>query len=162
MRVIIFIISVLLFLTANPLRAQKKETDIREGLRKLITYKYNYEEFRELAKKEEQYSEKRDSAYTLYLRKIKAIKDAPEIYLTHINEALANGTADLPGEFPVPYDYFNPASSSPRLHVVRISELYKIIKESLFERGDKRLPEKTEAYKNSAGGTGYNVIHPKP
>ena len=155
-----FLALTLLLPCAQQARGQEKETaSIERDLKILPTYKYMYEKYRDLASRHTKYEASRDSAYTVYLNQIAKIKRAPEVYLSFINQVLADGTADAVKPSSSPYDYFDPVTSNPRFHMVRRSELYQIIKESLLERGDKQLPEKTPAYINANGDDRYKVIY---
>ena len=155
-----FLALTLLLPCVQQVRGQEKETvNIQHDLEILPSYKFIYEKYRDLASKHTKYEASRDSAYTVYLNQIAKIKHSPEVYLSFINQALADGTADVVKPSLKPYDYFDPVTSNPRFHMVLRSELYQIIKESLFERGDKQLPEKSPAYINANGDDRYKVIY---
>ncbi|SDD83246.1 hypothetical protein [Pedobacter soli] len=86
-------------------------------------------------------STKGDSLYYEYSSLIKKVKKSPKVYLHYINQALKQNTDSLRKQSvfyknPTPTILYNYDPYS-----IKIIDLYRIIKLSLFERNDDFLPE---------------------
>jgi|SRR5690606_33744874 len=149
------LITVMALIFSMPLIAQKK-LSIDAEFNYLLHYKRSFEQYRDLSVKRPEFAAKRDSFKTAYDDMIKKIKDAPEIYLTHIDRAIEKNKVEYDGPIKVFYDYFpTHLPFDPELHSLTRLELYKIIKKHLFEKNANALPEKTEAYEKAGGDKGY-------
>lgn len=161
MKSIIFFISVLIFSQSSAIYAQQKRESIGVDaeFNRLLHYKRQYEEYQSISKINPSYTIKRDSVYELYVNQIKSIRNAPEIYLSYINKAIENKKVEYDGPERVLYNYVNTALPfNPDLHFINRLELYKIIKEYIYEKSGALLPEKTEAYLKAGGDNGgYKV-----
>lgn len=160
MKTITFFISTFIFCQLCIAQDEGKNLGVDAHLNWLLHYKRTYEEFKEKAQKNNSYVTKRDSMYIVYTNKIESIRNAPEIYLSHINRAIAKSKVDYDGPARVLYSYVNTALPfDPDLHFIDRLELYKIIKKHIFEKSELLLPEKTEAYIKAGGdNSGYRVI----
>jgi len=86
-------------------------------------------------------SVKRDSFYNEYTSLIVKLKKSPEVYLSYINKALKKNTDSLRKQS---VTYRSPGITSLTVYNtynVKIIDLYRVVKYSLFERNDDFLPE---------------------
>lgn len=152
------LITLIVFLFSMPSIAQQK-LSIDQEFNNLLYYKQYFEKYRDLAEKKPDFIVKRDSFKTAYDDMIQKIKAAPEVYLTHIDRAIAKNKVEYDGPVKVLYDYFPMhLPFDAELHSLTRLELYKVIKKHLFERNENALPEKTEAYEKAGGDSGtYNI-----
>lgn len=161
MKIITFFISTFIFCQLCVGQEEGKNLSVDAQFNWLLHYKRTYEEFQQKAQKNSSYVTKRDSMYTVYTNKIESIRNAPEIYLSHIDRAITKNKVDYDGPARVLYSYVNTAMPfDPDLHFINRLDLYKIIKKHIFEKKELILPEKTAAYIKAGGDNStYKVIN---
>ena len=84
-----------------------------------------------------------DSICYQYLTHIHKLKKSQKIYLAYINKALKNKSVLLTKETNL---YKKPPiltyQMDPNQYFIKTIDLYRVLKYSLFERNDKKLPER--------------------
>lgn len=129
-----------------------KNLSIDAEINWLMIYKREYEKYSQEAQTNSVKIIKRDSVYKLYTDQIQAIYNAPEIYLTHIVRSIENNKVEYEGPHRVLYDYVNfSLPYTPEFHFIDRLELYKIIKQYIFDRKGALLPQRTDAYIKAGG-----------
>ncbi|WAC39033.1 hypothetical protein [Pedobacter sp. SL55] len=140
MRKILLILTLLVFATTT--FAQDKIAHDLQNLAKLKLWSEMYgaypnrKEFKNDAKKTT-----RDSLYHEYVSLIAKVKKSPKIYLSYINKVLKENTDSLRKKSIL---YNNPTPTilyNYDPHSIKVIDLYRVIKFSLFERNDDFLPE---------------------
>ncbi len=120
----------------------------------LLHYKREFEKYAIKSDKNKVHMTTRDSLYVLYLTKVESIKISPDVYLTYIEKALKRGSNDRMLTYSIPYDYYDPSLPfNPNLHLMRRLDFFRIIKESLFDRGEVALPQRTPAFQKAGVDT---------
>ncbi|QPH38530.1 hypothetical protein [Pedobacter endophyticus] len=94
----------------------------------------------------------RDSLFYQYVSLIAKVKKSPEVYLTYINRVLKENTDSLRKQTTTYNNSIVTMLNRYNPHSIKIIDLYRVIKYSLFERDDDYLPEDFR---------GLGVIDPK-
>ncbi|WP_316848592.1 hypothetical protein [Pedobacter psychrodurus] len=129
---------ILFFVWAAPINAQKHtDNQASKDIWRILLLKINYEKF-EKSKKIDQ----RDSVLSLYKDDVAKLKESPNLYLNFIENELKNKKNQLKKEF-LPYKYGHNLHFTHDTggYYIKKIDLYKVIKYSLFKKGDSLLPE---------------------
>lgn len=150
-----FLILLLLLFCSDSYAQKLNNNPIDDKLWSLVSLKSQYEKWRDMAKEssDTSFSNKRDITYKRYIQMIKTVKNAPEVYLEHINKAIKAGRVEYDGPKRILYNYYNQSLSylDNDLYFVTRLEAYRVIKRSLFEKNESQLPERTDLYLKKGG-----------
>lgn len=165
-KIMLFIIAFTFLHPVSYAQQKGRNLHVDEELNWLLHYKREYERLIIAANRKNELTAKnthaRDSVYKLYVDEIEFIRKSPEKFLTHINHSIRNNKVEYDGPPKILYDHVNTSLPfDPDLHSVTRLELYKIVKKYIFEKQDKLLPHRTEAY-IKAGGKGKPPMQPEP
>lgn len=126
---LIFLMNLVGFVYAQKWDDHQIELDFE----KVATLKVDYEKYRGNPKKG-------DSLLKLYKNQINKIKISPDIYLKYINSELRSNKTLLKKETLLYKSLTVEANSSLKRFVIKKIDFYRVIKYSLFKKGDEILP----------------------
>lgn len=130
----IFSTLIFLMILVGFVYAQKwDDHQIELDFEKVATLKVDYEKYRGNPKKG-------DSLLKLYKNQINKIKISPDIYLKYINSELRNNKTLLKKETLLYKNLTVEANSNLKRFVIKKIDFYRVIKYSLFKKGDELLP----------------------